>query len=157
MSMQSMPSLKRPLALVMGKFFRGSCRASSCGWSRRGSSFTAMNWSRIGNWPSAARSPTRSHHCEVAMYWDVKVVKPLPDYRIYVEIADGRKGVFDMKPYLDRGIFRELRDMHYFSRVGIQLGAVTWPNEQDIAPETLLAEMLPLEKPDAFFPSPAMG
>ncbi len=91
------------------------------------------------------------------MYWDVKVVKPLPDYRIYVEIADGRKGVFDMKPYLDRGIFRELRDVYYFSQVGIQLGAVTWPNEQDIAPETLLAEMLPLEKPDTFSPHPAMG
>ncbi len=24
------------------------------------------------------------------MYWDVKIVKPLPDYRIYVEIDDGR-------------------------------------------------------------------
>jgi len=42
------------------------------------------------------------------MYWDVKTVKPLPDYRIYVEVADGRKGIFDMKPYLDRGVFREL-------------------------------------------------
>jgi len=43
------------------------------------------------------------------MYWDVKTVKPLPDYRIYVEVADGRKGIFDMKPYLDHGVFRELR------------------------------------------------
>lgn len=34
------------------------------------------------------------------MYWDVKLVKPLPDYRIYVEVKDVRKGVFDMKPYL---------------------------------------------------------
>jgi len=29
------------------------------------------------------------------MYWDVKTVKPLPDYRIYVEIENGRKGIFD--------------------------------------------------------------
>jgi hypothetical protein len=79
------------------------------------------------------------------MYWDVKLVKPLPDYRIYVEIADGRKGIFDLKPYLDHGVFRELRDRHYFDQVGIVFGAVTWPNEQDIAPETLLAEMLPFE------------
>ena len=34
------------------------------------------------------------------MYWDVKTVMPLPDYRIYVEVADGRKVIFDMKPYL---------------------------------------------------------
>ena len=79
------------------------------------------------------------------MYWDVKTVKPLPNYRIYVEIEDGRKGIFDLKPYLDRGLFRELRDVHYFNRVGILFGAVTWPHDQDIAPETLLAEMTPAE------------
>lgn len=79
------------------------------------------------------------------MYWDVKTVKPLPGYRIYVEIEDGRRGIFDMTPYLDRGVFRELRDVRYFNRVGILFGAVTWPNDQDIAPETLLAEMSPLE------------
>ncbi len=79
------------------------------------------------------------------MYWDVTLVKPLPEYRIYVELEDGRKGVFDLKPYLERGVMRELRNEQYFKRVGIQFGAVTWPNEQDIAPETLLAEMLPLE------------
>ncbi|MGH8554038.1 MAG: DUF2442 domain-containing protein [Gammaproteobacteria bacterium] len=80
------------------------------------------------------------------MHWDVKTVKPLPNYRIYVEIEDGRKGIFDLKPYLDRGVFRELRNVRYFNQVSILLGAVTWPNEQDIAPETLLAEMLPLEQ-----------
>lgn len=79
------------------------------------------------------------------MYWDVKTVKPLPGFRIYVEIEDGRSGIFDLNPYLDHGVFRELRDVHYFNQVGILLGAVTWPNEQDIAPETLLAGMLPAE------------
>ncbi len=79
------------------------------------------------------------------MYWDVKTVRPLPDFRIYVEIENGRTGIFDVKPYLDHGVFRELRDVRYFNRVGIALGAVTWPNQQDIAPETLLAEMLPVE------------
>ena len=71
------------------------------------------------------------------MDWDAKSVKPMSDYRIYVELEDGRKGIFDLKPYLDRGALRELRDMHYFSQVGILFGAVTWPNEQDICPDTL--------------------
>lgn len=79
------------------------------------------------------------------MFWDVKIVKPLFDYRIYVEIEDGRKGIFDLKPYLDHDVFRELRDLHYFNQVEILFGAVTWPHEQDIAPETLLAEMIPVE------------
>jgi len=79
------------------------------------------------------------------MYWDVKCVKPLLNYRIYVELENGQKGQFDLKPYLDRGVFRELKNVHYFNQVGILFGAVTWPNEQDIAPETLLAELVPLE------------
>jgi hypothetical protein len=93
------------------------------------------------------------------MYWDVKVVKPLADHRIYVEIVDGRKGVFDLKPYLDHGVFRELRDEHYFNQVGLLFGAVTWPHEQDIAPETLLAEMVPIESapPDEALRPDAIG
>ena len=78
------------------------------------------------------------------MYWDVKTVKPLADYRVFVELADGRRGIFDLKPYLDHGVFRELRDIHYFNQVGTLFGAVTWPHDQDIAPETLLAEMIPV-------------
>ena len=31
---------------------------------------------------------------EVFMYWDVRLVKPLPDHRIYVEIENKQKGVF---------------------------------------------------------------
>jgi len=76
------------------------------------------------------------------MYWDVTTVKPLADYRIYVELKDGRKGIFDLEPYLDRGVFRELKDIGYFNQVHVLFGAVTWPHEQDIAPETLLAELV---------------
>lgn len=79
------------------------------------------------------------------MYWDVTLVKPLPGYRIYVEIEDGRKGVFDLTPYLNTGVFQELKNVGYFNQVGILFGAVTWPNEQDIAPETLLAGLKPME------------
>ena len=78
------------------------------------------------------------------MDWDVQTVKPLPEHRIAVELKDGRRGMFDLKPYLDHGVFRELKDLAYFQQVGIQLGAVTWPHGQDIAPETLLAELQPL-------------
>jgi Protein of unknown function (DUF2442) len=81
------------------------------------------------------------------MYWDVKSVQPLPDYRLYVEIVDGRRGIFDVKPYLDHGVFRELRNLDYFRQVGIVFGALTWPHQQDIAPETLLAEIILVDAP----------
>ena len=79
------------------------------------------------------------------MYWDAKLVKPLPDYRIYVELENGKKGIFDLKPYLNKGVFRELKNINYFNQVDIFFGAVTWPNEQDIAPETLFDEMVIVE------------
>jgi hypothetical protein len=80
------------------------------------------------------------------MYWDVNIVKPKPEFEIYVEVEDGRRGIFDMKPYLETGVFRELKDINYFNQVDILFGAVTWPNEQDIAPETLLSEMKLVEE-----------
>jgi hypothetical protein len=75
------------------------------------------------------------------MYWDAKKVIPLPEYQIYVEVANGEKGIFDLKPYLNTGILKELRDVNYFNQVGIEFGAITWPHEQDIDPETLVSEM----------------
>lgn len=75
------------------------------------------------------------------MYWDVTLVKPLDNYQLYVEVRNGQKGVFDMNPYLEKGMFRELKNPEYFNRVSVLLGAVSWPNGQDIAPETLLAEL----------------
>ena len=78
------------------------------------------------------------------MYWEVKAVRALDDFEIYVELEDGRKGTFDLKPYLNHGVFRELQDKSYFSQVYLMFGAVTWPHEQDIAPETLAAGLKPL-------------
>ncbi len=45
------------------------------------------------------------------MYWVVKAVKGMSDYRIDVEVEDGRRGIFNPKPYLERGVFHELKDI----------------------------------------------
>lgn len=82
------------------------------------------------------------------MYWDVKIVAPLSNYRIYVELESGKQGIFNLKPYLDRSALRELQNVAYFNQVSISFGAVTWPNGQDIAPETLVSEMQPLTSND---------
>ena len=49
-----------------------------------------------------------------------------------------------MKPYLEHGIFKKLKNVNYFNQVSILFSAVTWPHEQDIAPETLISEMEPV-------------
>ena len=71
-------------------------------------------------------------------------VEPLRGYQLYVETKDRRCGIFDVKPYLDFGMFRELKNIHYFNQVPILFGVITWPNEQNIAPETLWEDLLSL-------------
>ena len=72
---------------------------------------------------------------------DVIDFEILSDYRIKVTLSNGNKGVFDVKPYLDKGIFKELKDYDYFRRARIEFGTITWPNEQDFSPETIDIKM----------------
>lgn len=72
---------------------------------------------------------------------DVIDFEILADYRIKVKLSNGRLGIFDVTPYLDRGIFKELRDYNYFKRARIEFGTITWPNEQDFSPETIEIKM----------------
>lgn len=67
----------------------------------------------------------------------LKTVKPRPDYTLLLEFTNGETRVFDMKPYLDTGIFRELKDMSLFNSVRSFLGSVQWRNGQDLCPDTL--------------------
>lgn len=76
---------------------------------------------------------------------DIKTIKALPDYRLQVELADGRRGVFDLTPHLGHPGLAALADPIYFSRVTVLLGAATWPGGEDIAPETLAAELQALQ------------
>jgi hypothetical protein len=67
----------------------------------------------------------------------VIAVKANDDFSLDLKFNDGSVKRFDVKPYLERGVFKELSDLSYFKQVGIAFGTVQWPNEQDISPETL--------------------
>ncbi len=75
------------------------------------------------------------------MLTDAATVQALAGFKLKATLIDGRSGVFDMLPYLDRPGFAALREPAYFGSVRILHGAVTWPEGEDIAPDTLAAEM----------------
>ena len=75
------------------------------------------------------------------MQHDVKQVSPLPDFLLQAALENGRRGVFDLKPYLQMPGFKALRDPVYFGQVQILCGAATWPDGEDIAPESLAAAL----------------
>jgi hypothetical protein len=59
------------------------------------------------------------------------------DYTLTLTFTNGEVGQFDVTPYLDKGIFQELRDKSYFKSVRVALRTVQWPHEQDFCPDTL--------------------
>ncbi len=64
-------------------------------------------------------------------------VKANQDYTLEIEFDNGEKRIFDVSPFLDKGIFKELKNLTYFKRVRVTFGAVEWPNGQDFSPDTL--------------------
>lgn len=71
--------------------------------------------------------------------WHVVEVKPLHAYKIFVKFADGTEGRVDMLAFLERdcGVFKTLRDVEKFNAVFVERGAVTWPDELDLAPDKM--------------------
>ena len=72
----------------------------------------------------------------------IKVIeaKANEDFSLDLTFSDGKEKRFDVKPYLDYEVFRELKNPDYFKRIRIAFGTVQWQNEQDISPETLYLE-----------------
>ena len=64
-------------------------------------------------------------------------VKPEKDYPLYLWFSNGEEGRLGMKPYLDKGIFRELRDIAMFNTVHPFIGAIQWANDADLCPDTV--------------------
>jgi hypothetical protein len=71
------------------------------------------------------------------MYSAVKEVSTGTDYTLILKFANGEKKRFDMKPYLDSGIFRELKDIAKFNTVHISFDSIAWESEADFDPEVL--------------------
>ena len=67
----------------------------------------------------------------------VETAEPMPNYKLKVHFDNGEVKQFDVEPFLDKGIFVELKDEEYFSQVSVAFGAVQWPNEQDFSNDTL--------------------
>jgi hypothetical protein len=73
---------------------------------------------------------------------DVAEVRSEPGYRLFVRFFDGTSGVVDLSALItsiNAGVFAELRDQDRFAEVGIELGAVTWSNGLDLAPDAMYA------------------
>ena len=77
------------------------------------------------------------------MYLSVKEVKPLDGYKLLLTFENGEERIFDMIPYLEKGIFKELKDKSLFNSVKISYDSIVWENEADVDPEMLYEDSVP--------------
>lgn len=74
------------------------------------------------------------------MPWRVVEVRTLPGFRLHVRFVDGLEGEIDMTALVHSstaGVFAQLSNPSCFVQAFVELGAVTWPGEIDLAPDSM--------------------
>ena len=77
----------------------------------------------------------------------IKDVTPNDDYTLNLVFDNGEEKVFDVAPYLDKGIFKELKALDLFKSVKPVLGSIQWKHGQDFCPDTLYLASNRIAKP----------
>ena len=71
---------------------------------------------------------------------DVADVEALEGYRLRVRFQDGLEGVVDLSHRITSsaaGVFSALSDPSRFADARVEMGAVTWPGQIDLAPDAM--------------------
>jgi hypothetical protein len=72
--------------------------------------------------------------------WRVAHVEVLPGFRLHVRFNDGTEGDVELSGFLNSasvGVFAPLRDANLFAQARVECGAVTWPDDLDLAPDAM--------------------
>lgn len=67
----------------------------------------------------------------------VKSVQSQDDYCLLLTFENGEKRLFDMKPYLNKGVFKKLQNPALFKTARVISGSVEWQGEIDLSYDTL--------------------
>jgi Protein of unknown function (DUF2442) len=71
--------------------------------------------------------------------WRVCSLEVLSEFRLRVRFNDGTEGVVELGSFLNSAsadVFAQLRDERLFRQARIELGAVTWAGNLDLAPDS---------------------
>ena len=78
-------------------------------------------------------------------------VKALPEFRLFVRFDDGVSGVADLSALAGRGVLSSWLRPGVFDRVRVtDVGAVEWPGEVDLCPDSLYLQVTGKSSEDLF-------
>ena len=75
----------------------------------------------------------------------VKSVRPQKNYCLLLIFENGEKRIFDLKPYLNKGVFIRLQNESLFKTARVVSGSVEWRGEIDLSYDTLYLVSTPVE------------
>lgn len=75
---------------------------------------------------------------------DIISVTPSQDFQLMLVFANGERRRFDMIPLLAMNPWNRIASPAIFSKVRVGYGTVVWPEEIDVAPETLYLDSVPV-------------
>ena len=81
------------------------------------------------------------------MTLQIAKVEVMPEYKLCIRFGNGKSRLFDVRPYLNKGVFKELKNESYLKKVRIISGGIEWPHEQDLSADTLYYRGISLRKP----------
>ena len=80
-------------------------------------------------------------------------VRPLDNYRIWLQYDDGAAGQIDLSEFKGRGVFAAWDDPEFFRAVHIaEHGALQWSSDIDLCPDALYLRLIG-KSPEEFFPA----
>jgi len=79
----------------------------------------------------------------------VTKVVPHDDFSLELWFSTGEHRLFDLRPYLNKGVFTRLQNLALFKQAFVALDTVCWPGDLDIAPETLFDRSVPVKSEQA--------
>ena len=78
------------------------------------------------------------------MLLDVIAVSPQPEFQLDLKFQNGERRRFDVRPLLSMKPWDRIASPAVFDLVRVEYGTVVWPDDVDIAPETLYDQSVPL-------------
>ena len=72
-------------------------------------------------------------------------VCPKENFTLELWFDDGAHRLFDVSPYVEKGVFVQLKDLTKFKQAYVAFDTVCWPGNIDIAPETLYDRSVPIK------------
>lgn len=79
------------------------------------------------------------------MYASIVKVTPVEGFSLVVIFDNGQTRILDMRPFLDFGVFRQIKKTEEFNRVHVAFDTVEWDCGVDLDPEFVMTKSLPIQ------------